>query len=142
MKQPTHDMHQKFLDAVRTFNKYIFNLLILTFAESRIGPFLVVYYRGRHSGRVYRSPVLASYVGGMVIIPLSYGEHVDWLRNVQAQVGCEIVRQNKKMRATDPFVLDSQTAFTILLEQRRKLFSRFKVEKFVRLYIDNYAVRM
>ncbi len=137
MKQPTRDMHQKFLDAVRTFNKYIFNHLILTFAESRIGPFSVVYHRGRHSGRGYRSPVLASYVGAMVIIPLSYGEHVDWLRNVQVEGGCEIVRQNKRMRVTDPLVLNSQVGYTILPEQRRKLFSRFKVEKFTRLYIDN-----
>jgi deazaflavin-dependent oxidoreductase (nitroreductase family) len=136
MKQPTRDMHQKFLDAVRTFNKYIFNRIILTFAESSFSPFSVVYHHGRHSGRGYRSPVLASYVGGMVIIPLSYGEHVDWLRNVLAQGGCEIVRQNKRMRLTDPLVLNTQAAYAILPEQRRKLFSRFKVEKFVRLYID------
>jgi deazaflavin-dependent oxidoreductase (nitroreductase family) len=136
MIQPARDRHQKFLDAVRTFNKYIFNHLILMFAESRVGPFSVITHQGRHSGRKYRTPVLASYVGGMVIIPLSYGEHVDWLRNVLAQGGCEIVRRNKRMRLIDPLVLNTQAAYTILPEQRRKLFSRFKVEKFVRLNID------
>jgi deazaflavin-dependent oxidoreductase (nitroreductase family) len=133
--QPADDRHQKFLDAVRAFNKYIFNHITLMFAESRIGPFSVITHQGRHSGRKYRTPVLATYVGNIVIIPLSYGENVDWLRNILANGGCEIVRRNIRMRATDPLVLGAQMAFSLLPESRGKLFSRFKVEKFVRLQI-------
>ncbi len=195
MIQPAGDRHQKFLDAVRAFNKYIFNPITLMFAESRIGPFSVITHQGRRSGRKYRTPVLATYVylltiiqniqflachcetsvvrflqlveaisvkvkerllqsqrtllrndkffsvsnytyvGNLVIIPLSYGENVDWLRNILANGGCEITRQNKSMCATDPLVLGAQMAFTLLPESRGKLFSRFKVEKFVRLQI-------
>ncbi|NIS80855.1 MAG: nitroreductase [Anaerolineales bacterium] len=133
--QETKDSPQnpsnKAIDRIRIFNKYIFNRITLTFAER--GPFSVVYHIGWRSGRTYRTPVLASFVGETIIIPLSYGENVDWLRNILARGGCEIVRKNKRIAATKPEVLDSTAAFAILPENRRKLLERFKVEKFLRL---------
>lgn len=133
MKQKSPSTRRTFLDGVRIFNKFIFNRIVLLFAESGRGPFSVVYHTGRRSGRPYRTPVLATYINGAVIIPLSYGEHVDWLRNVLAQGGCEIVRKGKKIPATNPEVIDSTSAFTLLPEDRRKLFNRFELEKFLRL---------
>jgi len=134
MKQPPQTMHNKFVDGVRKFNKYIFNRITLTFA-GRKGPFSVLCHKGRHSGRTYRTPVLASYVNDTIIIPLSYGENVDWLRNVLAQGGCEIIRKNKRIGAANPEVIDPAVALAILPEERRKLFARFKLEKFVRMQV-------
>ena len=135
MKQPPRTLHNKFMDGVRKFNKYIFNRITLTFAGSAKGPFSVVYHKGRRSGRTYRTPVLASYVNDTIIIPLSYGENVDWLRNVLAQGGCEIIRKNKRIGAANPEVIDPAVALAILPEERRKLFARFKLEKFVRMQV-------
>jgi hypothetical protein len=39
------------------------------------------------------------------------------------------------MRATNPEVIGSATVFVILPEKRRKLFERFKIEKFLRLQV-------
>jgi hypothetical protein len=89
------DRHQKFLNRIRYFNKHIFNKITLAIADSGWGPFSVLHHVGRSSGRAYRTPVLASYVGETIIIPLSYGENVDWLRNILAQDGCVIVRKKK-----------------------------------------------
>jgi deazaflavin-dependent oxidoreductase (nitroreductase family) len=107
----------------------------LTLAESEKGPFSVVYHIGRHSGRSYRTPVLASYIDETIIIPLSYGENVDWLRNILAKGGCEIILKKKRMGATNPEVIGTATAVAILPEKRRKLFERFKIEKFLRLQV-------
>lgn len=135
MKQSNHNLHQKFLNAIRHFNKYIFNHITLTFAGTGFGPFSVVRHIGRHSSRIYHTPVLASYSGETVIIPLSYGENVDWLRNIMAKGGCEIRWQSKWIRVGNPEVLDAESAFSLLPEDRRKLFERFKLEKFLQLRV-------
>jgi deazaflavin-dependent oxidoreductase (nitroreductase family) len=131
MKRKPSNLRSKIIDGIRIFNKYIFNRITLTLAKSGRGPFSVVHHKGRRSGRTYRTPVLASYVDEMIIIPLSYGEKVDWLRNVLAQGGCEIVRKKKRISATDPEVIDSSVAYEVLPEKRRELFERHKMEKFL-----------
>ena len=135
MKDQPSNLRNKIIDGIRIFNKYIFNRITLTLAKSGRGPFSIVYHKGRRSGRIYRTPVLASYVDGMIIIPLSYGEKVDWLRNVLAQGGCEIVREKKKISATNPEVIDASVAYEVLPEKRRELFERHKMEKFLCLRV-------
>ena len=136
MKQTPRSLHNKFLNGVRIFNKYIFNRITLTFAGSEKGPFSVLYHTGRHSGRAYRTPVLASYVDETIIIPLSYGENVDWLRNILAAGGCEILRKNERIRAINPEVMDAADALVMLPEKRRKLLERFELEKYLRLQVS------
>ena len=121
------------MDGIRVFNKYIFNRIILTFAEGRIGPFSVVYHKGRRSGRTYRTPVVASFMGETIIIPLTYGDHVDWLRNILAQGGCEVVSKRRRITATNPEVINAATALPLLPESHRRLLERFHLKKFVRL---------
>lgn len=135
MKHRRQTLHHKFLNGIRIFNKHIFNRITLKFAETEKGPFSVVYHVGRRSDRVYRTPVVATYIGGTIIIGLSYGEHVDWLRNILAQGGCEMVRKKKRISATQPEVIDAAVALAILPDKRRKIFERFKVEKFLRLLV-------
>jgi deazaflavin-dependent oxidoreductase (nitroreductase family) len=133
MKASDRASRRKFLDFIRLFNKYFFNRIILTFAEGRMGPFSVIYHKGRRSGRTYRTPVLASYIGETIIIPLSYGEQVDWLKNVLAHGGCEVIRKKRRMAATHPEVIGAATALPSLPEKDQELFRRFEVEKFLRL---------
>jgi len=136
MKNPPQDLHNKVIDRISIIlNKYIFNRITLTLTESGRGPLSVVCHIGRHSGRTYRTPVLASFVDETIIIPLSYGENVDWLRNTLAYGGCEIVRKNKRIVTANPEVIDSATAFTILPEKRRKLFERFTTDRFLLLQV-------
>jgi deazaflavin-dependent oxidoreductase (nitroreductase family) len=128
MKQPAQDIHQKFLDGIRIFNKHILNRITLKFAQKGKGPFSIMNHIGRKSGRIYQTPVLASYVNEIVIIPLSYGENVDWLHNVQACSGCEIHWRDKWVRAGHPMVIDSKEAYQILPEHRKKNIRTFQDE--------------
>jgi deazaflavin-dependent oxidoreductase (nitroreductase family) len=139
MTQPNQDRHQKFLDGVRIFNKYIFNRITLRFAGTGKAPFSILRHIGRKSGSIYQTPVLATYIGDTVIIPLSYGEKVDWLQNVLAGGGCEIRWCNTWLQAINPVVIDSETALSLLPEKRQKMFARFKLKKFVRLQIKGYG---
>lgn len=135
MKQKSQNQQTTSIDRSRQLNKYIFNRIVLTIAKSGMGPFSVVFHIGRQSGRTYRTPVLASYVEDKILIPLSYGENVDWLRNILAQGGCEISYKNRKVGATNPIVIDSTAAFAMLPEKRRKLFERFKTDRFLCLKV-------
>lgn len=135
MTKSPRTRHERFLDGIRVFNKHILNHFTLALAGSGRGPFSIVHHIGRRSGRHYRTPVLASYTNGTVIIPLSYGEKVDWLRNVLARGGCEIVRRKQRLQATDPQVIEAAAALALLPENRRRLFERFELEKFLRMLV-------
>jgi deazaflavin-dependent oxidoreductase (nitroreductase family) len=68
------------------FNKHVTNKIILTFA-GWLQPFAVIRHKGRHSGKIYRTPVLAFSVKEeprMRIVVLTYGRNVDWLKNLFA----------------------------------------------------------
>ena len=133
MGQDNRSLHDRFMDSIRVFNKYIFNHLTLFLARRGIGPFSVIIHKERRSGRTYQTPVLASHVGEKIIIPLSYGDHVDWLRNILAQGCCEMIWRREKFLVTSPNVIDAQTAAVDLPPNRRDLLLRFDIDQFLSL---------
>ena len=137
MQSPSKPSHKKILNSIRYFNKYVLNHLTLIFSESKIGPFSILVHKGRKSGKSYRTPVVATFIVDTIIIPLSYGDQVDWLRNILAAGGCEIVYRNERLIAANPEIVHSYEAIDHLPEKRRRLFERFKLEKFLRMQIIN-----
>lgn len=135
MEPTPQSSHQKFLNGIRYFNKYVLNHLTLLFAGSKVGPFSKLIHKGRKSGKTFHTPVVATYAEDVVIIPLSYGEQVDWLRNILAAGGCEIIYRKKRITTTCPEVVTGEVALSLLPEKRRQLFERFKLEKFLKLQI-------
>jgi len=133
MKASNRATRRKSLEFSRLFNKYFFNRIILWFAKRGKGPYSVITHKGRRSERIYKTPVLATFVDELIFIPLSYWDHVDWLRNIIAYDGCKILWKGKETTALDPEVIEAETALSALPEGRRKLFEQFEVEKFLRL---------
>ncbi|GAW48006.1 putative uncharacterized protein [Nocardioides sp. PD653] len=67
-------------------------------ARAGLGPFSLIRHVGRKSGRVYETPViLARDVDGFVA-ELTYGDKVNWYRNVVAAAGCIVVYRGKEYR--------------------------------------------
>lgn len=133
MKTSNRATRRIFLDFVRLFNKYFFNRITLWLAKRGKGPYSVITHKGRRSERIYKTPVLATYIDEYIYIPLPYGDHVDWLRNILAYDGCKILWKGKEITALDPEVMQSETALSTLPDGSRELFERFEVEKFLRL---------
>jgi deazaflavin-dependent oxidoreductase (nitroreductase family) len=75
---------------VARFNKLINNRVQRPYSWV-LPPWSVIVHRGRRSGRLYRTPVLAFRHGDEMIIALLYGEESDWLRNLRAGSG-QLVR--------------------------------------------------
>jgi deazaflavin-dependent oxidoreductase (nitroreductase family) len=133
MKEQILRLRNRIIDLVRVFNKHVLNRFMLKIAETGRGPYTVVHHVGRRSGRAYRTPVFASYNGDMILIPLPYGENVDWLRNILAKGSCELLGNRSRITAATPEVLEAAVAVPLLPRWRGKVFQIFKIEKFLRL---------
>ncbi len=86
------------------FNRRATNQLTRRFAGSLPG-FAIVLHTGRRSGRTYATPINAFRDGDGYIIALTYGADSDWVRNVQAAGGCEIVTRGQHIRLTHPHIV-------------------------------------
>jgi deazaflavin-dependent oxidoreductase (nitroreductase family) len=62
------------------------------------GPFSVIRHVGRRSGRTYEAPVILARVPEGFVAELTYGDTVDWYRNVVAAGGCVVVRGGREYR--------------------------------------------
>ncbi len=83
------------------FNRQVTNRLTRRFAGKLPG-FAIVIHRGRRSGRTYRTPVNAFRDGDDYVIALTYGPQADWVRNVLAAGGCELVTRGQHVSLTNP----------------------------------------
>ncbi|MCD0451434.1 nitroreductase family deazaflavin-dependent oxidoreductase [Actinocorallia sp. API 0066] len=82
--------------------------------QSRWAPFLppwaIIVHRGRKSGRVYRTPVMAFRHGRHLIVALPYGDRVDWVRNLLAAGRGGVERLGRLRRISGARVTDVPTA--------------------------------
>ena len=62
----------------------------------------VVIHRGRRSGRTFRTPLWAFRRRDGFVIALTYGSDADWVRNVIAEGGCELISRRRHYRAVAP----------------------------------------
>jgi deazaflavin-dependent oxidoreductase (nitroreductase family) len=82
-------------------NRRLTNPLLRPVARS-VAPLAIVEHRGRRSGQLYRTPVLAFYRDGQVAIVLSYGDRTQWVRNVVSAGGADLVRRGRRIALVDP----------------------------------------
>ena len=71
----------------------------------RLPYFGIVLHRGRRTGRVFRTPVNVFPSGDGFVIALTYGRHVDWVKNVLAAGGCRLVHRGRTVDLVGPKVL-------------------------------------
>ena len=84
-----------------TFNRHVTNRLLGGLA-TRLPGFGVVLHVGRRSGRTYRTPVNVFRTPGGYLLALTYGSRAEWVRNVVAAHGCELVTEGRTERLTKP----------------------------------------
>ena len=69
-------------------------------ARSGHGPFSLVRHVGRKSGRTYETPVILVKTSEGFIAELTYGDDVNWYRNVVAAGGCVVLHHRREYRVT------------------------------------------
>jgi deazaflavin-dependent oxidoreductase (nitroreductase family) len=61
-------------------------------------PWALIVHRGRRSGTEYRTPVLAWRSGSALYVVLYYGARAQWVRNLAAAGGGEVLRRGRRER--------------------------------------------
>ena len=69
--------------------------------------FGLVAHRGRKSGKSYRTPVNVFVRDNSYVFALTYGPQADWVRNVQAAGGCELLTRRTTVQLTAPRIEQS-----------------------------------
>jgi deazaflavin-dependent oxidoreductase (nitroreductase family) len=83
------------------FNRAVTNPVQGVYAWA-LPPWAVIIHRGRRSGRVYRTPVVGRRRGGTFAVAVLYGEGSDWVRNLLAAGGGQVVRAGRTYGLMEP----------------------------------------
>ena len=86
---------------VARFNRRVTNPLLGTISD-RVWPLATLHHVGRSSGRRYRTPVFAFTTPRGVVVALTYGPQVQWLRNLESAGEARMVRRGRVLALSDP----------------------------------------
>ena len=89
--------------------KNTLNRVTTRVAKSGRGPFSLVRHVGRTSGKVYETPIVVAPAPDGFVAELTYGESVNWYRNVVAAGGCDLLVAGVVHRvvAVEPYPVDA-----------------------------------
>jgi deazaflavin-dependent oxidoreductase (nitroreductase family) len=79
----------------------------------------VVVHLGRKSGKTYRTPVnVFPRPGGRYVVALTYGPDTDWVKNVMAAGGCELLTRGTHIELTAPQLFHDEARREIRVVER------------------------
>jgi hypothetical protein len=84
-------MAGRFRRGFLTVLKNTLNRVTVPMARRGRGPFSLVRNVGRKSGRTFETPIIVAATDGGFVAELTYGDRVDWYRNIVAAGGCDLV---------------------------------------------------
>lgn len=98
----------KIPNKVRYINKKFTNRLMMKIAGKKHSPIVLIEHIGRHSGKVYRIPILAAPCQQGFIFALTYGTGVDWYKNVLASQSAKLIYKGNSFSLQDPEVIETR----------------------------------
>ena len=123
-----------FLTRIRYFNKYVTNRVLRRLAKSSRGPFAVIYHVGRKSGKSYETTIMVWPLENSFVIALTYGEAVDWYRNILAAEHCTILWHKKVYTLGKPEPINVEKALQAFPPFFKRIL-RGRVQHFVQLQV-------
>ena len=93
-----------------------------------------IHHRGRRSGREFVTPASARpSPEGSFLVPLTFGEHSDWCRNVLSAGYCTIRFKGVDHLVASPSLIGRQAARSTFRVHERMMFRVLGITKFLRL---------
>lgn len=90
--------------SVARFNRRVTNRVLGRLALVAPG-FGMIVHTGRKSGRTFRTPVNLFHADDGYVVALTYGTRSDWVRNVMAAGGCDVIMRGHTVHLTDPEIV-------------------------------------
>jgi len=119
------------LRVIRPFTTHVFNRISRPFARWLPG-FAIISYRGRSSGKRYRTPMNVFRDGDAYVFALTYGSDVQWVKNVLAAGEPDIEIRKRTVRLVEPELFVDPTRHLMPLPVR--VFLGFaRVTEFLRM---------
>jgi deazaflavin-dependent oxidoreductase (nitroreductase family) len=87
---------------IRPLTKVLNPVMALVAGRRHFGGTARLSHTGRRSGRTYTTPVGAHVTGDTAVIPLTFGNTSDWVRNVRSAGGCLIRLNGTEYPLTEP----------------------------------------
>ncbi len=112
-------------DRMRIINKYVTNRLLRRFVNCSRGPFAIIGYVGRRSGKPYQTVLWVWSTSEGFVIALTYGPKVDWYRNMLAAGGGTILWHRRLYAVGKPEPIDADTALLAFPALFRLIFRTF-----------------
>ncbi|GAB2833993.1 hypothetical protein GCM10022221_36050 [Actinocorallia aurea] len=107
-------------------NRRLFNRVQINYAPF-IPPYAVIVHKGRKSGKVYRTPVMALRNGRHLVVALPYGDRSDWVRNLLHTGRGGVERLGRLHRITAVRVTDVPSAGDLVPAAARPLLKLTKI---------------
>jgi deazaflavin-dependent oxidoreductase (nitroreductase family) len=119
------------LRAIRPFTTGVVNPLTRRFVQY-LPYFAIIGYRGRTSGKHYRTPMNVFRDGDEYIFALTYGSDVDWVRNVLAAGRADLEVGRRHIALTDPELFTDPKRRLVPLPVR-VILGLLRVDEFLRM---------
>lgn len=122
------------LNAIRRFNRAVTNPKVMCAAGTDATSTAVIRHNGRRSGQAYETPVEAfDAAGDTVLILLPYGQSADWVRNVTAHGGAELLRAGERLTLANPRVVPTAQVRSQLPVKELRMMRVFNVPECLQL---------
>ncbi|MEU9805344.1 nitroreductase family deazaflavin-dependent oxidoreductase [Mycobacterium sp. NPDC050853] len=122
------------LNAIRRFNHAVTNPRIMATARTTASSTAIIRHTGRRSGHAYETPVeVFDAADGTVVILLPYGQTADWVRNVTAHGGAELLRAGEQLGLTNPRVVPTAGVRSQLPAKELRMLRLFNVPECLQL---------
>jgi deazaflavin-dependent oxidoreductase (nitroreductase family) len=113
-----------------------FNKFASRIAGSRFFPlYALLRHRGRKSGRIFTTPIVASRYGDGFIIPLAFGRETDWSKNLLAAGGGGLRWKSREYTLTAPEILSYAEGVKAFNAVARAFLPVFRPKEFAYLRI-------
>jgi deazaflavin-dependent oxidoreductase (nitroreductase family) len=101
-------------EQVARFNRYVTNPIQRLWA-GRLPGFAIIEHVGRKSGASYRTPInlWRSPTGGFAVL-LTYGRERDWVKNLLAAGGGQVVWRGRRVTVREPTIFSGPEGWALL----------------------------
>jgi deazaflavin-dependent oxidoreductase (nitroreductase family) len=96
--------------------------------------FGILTYRGRKSGKAYRTPMNVFEVGDTYVFALTYGPDVQWVKNILAAGECDLRTLGRDVHLVEPDVF-SDPKRSLMPFPVREFLGLLRVSEFMRMRI-------